>query len=137
MFRDALSASLSLLCDETGLSYAAASRLCHCSSRCFRNIVHRVSVPNIDVLEGICDGFGKTPNCLLQVTPDMEKDSYRTPMRVEFVYAYRSGKDTVCFPICPRCVRTMEREYQSFCDRCGQRLSWHGFNKAAIIMRPD
>ena len=28
------------------------------------------------------------------------------------------------YPICPRCRTSLEREYQSFCDRCGQALSW-------------
>lgn len=27
-------------------------------------------------------------------------------------------------PVCPRCNRTLDREYQKFCDRCGQRLAW-------------
>lgn len=25
---------------------------------------------------------------------------------------------------CPRCDRTIDREYQRFCDQCGQRLAW-------------
>ena len=28
------------------------------------------------------------------------------------------------YPVCPRCQRTIERDYQSFCDRCGQYLEW-------------
>ena len=26
----------------------------------------------------------------------------------------------------------MEREYQLFCDRCGQRLNWSGFDECEV-----
>ena len=137
MYPDALSDSLSRLCDETGLTYEAASRHCRCSSQYFSAIIRRKSVPSIAVLENLCDGFGKTPNCLLQVSDDMQEKSYRTPMRVEAVRAFRWGNSFSAFPICPRCQSTMEREYQAFCDRYGQRLSWRGFRHAAILMPPS
>ena len=136
MYPDALSASLSRLCDETGLTYEAASRRCHCSSQYFGNIIRRKSVPSVAILENLCDGFGKTPNCLLQVSPGLEEESYRTPMRIEAVCAYRWDNRFASFPVCPRCDSTMEREYQAFCDRCGQRLSWRGFRRAAVLIAP-
>ena len=136
MYLDALSASLSRLCDETGLNYEDASQLCHCSSRYFSRIIRRTSVPTIAVLEGLCDGFGKTPNCLLQVSSDTEGDSYRAAMRAEAVRACRWGNGTLSYPACRRCDSTMEREYQAFRDRCGQRLSWRGFDRAAILLPP-
>ena len=60
--------------------------------------------------------------------------SYRTPMAVTSVRALRtfSGSMTT-YPICPRCHNTMEHEYQSFCDRCGQALDWKGLSKAEVI----
>lgn len=57
---------------------------------------------------------------------------YRQPMPVRELVRYRSGET---FPICPQCGCSMEREYQRFCDRCGQRLGWKGFRKAQIIQR--
>lgn len=35
--------------------------------------------------------------------------------------------------VCPRCKATLEREFVSFCDRCGQHLSWKGYRKAKIV----
>ena len=35
--------------------------------------------------------------------------------------------------VCPRCGMTMDREFMSFCDRCGQRLGWNAYKKAKII----
>lgn len=37
------------------------------------------------------------------------------------------------YPVCPRCGISMEREYQRFCDHCGQRLSWKDYGRAQII----
>ena len=44
---------------------------------------------------------------------------FRQPMPVRELARYRSGGT---FPICPQCGSSMEREYQNYCDRCGQRL---------------
>ena len=45
--------------------------------------------------------------------------TYRWPMQVKAVCSYKQGAE---FPRCPRCRITMERKYQRFFDRCGQRL---------------
>ena len=50
--------------------------------------------------------------------------SYRFPMEVTEKFSY---KEKYNYPICPRCKITLEREYQSFCDRCGQALNWHNY----------
>ena len=36
------------------------------------------------------------------------------------------------FPVCPRCNSSLEREYQSYCDRCGQCLDWKEYRKAKM-----
>jgi len=63
--------------------------------------------------------------------------SYRHRLRITAVRAYKSRFGLTSFPICPRCKITMEREYQSFCDRCGQALYWKGFGKAKIVRSPS
>lgn len=55
--------------------------------------------------------------------------TYRAPMPVTKAITYTS--DT--YPICPRCDRSLEREYMSFCDRCGQKLNWDFFDYAKVI----
>lgn len=32
------------------------------------------------------------------------------------------------YPVCPRCGRSLDREYMNFCDFCGQRLAWEVFH---------
>ena len=41
-------------------------------------------------------------------------------------------RDETAYPLCPRCRITMEREYQFFCRRCGQRLDWSEYRSAGI-----
>ena len=55
------------------------------------------------------------------------------PLRVSKVIAF---PDSSSYPVCPNCNTTLEREYQRFCDRCGQRLDWRDFEHAQIIY-PD
>ena len=59
--------------------------------------------------------------------------SYRHKLRITAVRAYKSHFGLTSFPVCPRCKKTMEREYQSYCDRCGQALLWKGFAKGKIL----
>lgn len=55
--------------------------------------------------------------------------SYRTSMRVTECITYDNYS---AYPICPKCNCTFEREYQTFCDRCGQKLSWTGYYNAVV-----
>lgn len=56
--------------------------------------------------------------------------AFRVPMPVTQLRLM--GQDGA-YPLCPQCRITLEREYQCFCDRCGQRLSWKYYSKAQVI----
>lgn len=56
----------------------------------------------------------------------LDGHSYRLPRPVVEVRTFPDG----AYPLCPRCHRTVEREYMSYCDRCGQCLDWNGFDTA-------
>ena len=66
--------------------------------------------------------------------PDEIKESlsYRIPLQVTAVKLFLVNSSDA-YPICPKCTQTMDREYQAFCDRCGQKLNWKGFSKAKVI----
>ena len=55
--------------------------------------------------------------------------SYRVPLPVTKVIAYAN----TTYPVCPRCAVSLDREYMSFCDRCGQKLNWDLFEHAMVI----
>lgn len=59
--------------------------------------------------------------------------AYRIPMEVRTIRVLGCGTGAGAYPVCPRCERTLDREYQLFCDRCGQALSWKHFSSAAVI----
>lgn len=58
--------------------------------------------------------------------------SYRSPMRITEMMVYMTMYGRTGYYVCPRCRVTLERDYMSFCDRCGQRLNWDSSSKATI-----
>lgn len=62
-----------------------------------------------------------------------EAESFRIPMPVTEIRLFR---DRTAYPVCPRCHMTLEREYQAFCDRCGQALNWSSFQNAMVVIIP-
>ena len=54
----------------------------------------------------------------------MDSVSYRIPLQVTEYRTYTKGNT---YPVCPRCKVCIEREYMSFCDRCGQCLAWEEY----------
>lgn len=56
--------------------------------------------------------------------------AFRKPMAVTQLRWFRTDWT---YPVCPQCSISLEREYQRFCDRCGQRLGWKDYEHARII----
>ena len=97
----------------------------------------RLSVSIIDLISDtkgpISSGAG--PN---QETPETTAESYRFPIPVTEVFYYvDSLAGPTTYPICPRCHTTISREFQSFCDRCGQALNWEGLKQAVIRVKME
>lgn len=63
----------------------------------------------------------------------IEAVSYRIPRPVTSGLQYPSGD---IYPLCPRCDRSLDREYMEFCNCCGQHLSWRGLAFATVIQTP-
>jgi predicted amidophosphoribosyltransferase len=61
-----------------------------------------------------------------------EAMSYRLPLNVTEVFVLHNK---YIYPVCPRCRTSFEREYQAYCDRCGQKLGWSEFKKAKLIFK--
>ncbi len=61
---------------------------------------------------------------------DNSAESFRKPMAVDEIHLLHNE---LAFSVCPRCRLTLEREYQSYCDRCGQALDWTYFKKARVV----
>lgn len=74
----------------------------------------------------------KRPLRRLAVLPVLDELFYRFPMKVTEAHVFRSAFSETSYPVCPRCGRTMEREYMFFCSRCGQQLDWENYGHARI-----
>ena len=134
MFLDNLSANVLHLCDFYHLSYERASERCDLSERYFGSIARGKTAPTMLTLEKLCTGFDLTPNDLLIASAMQQELAYRQPLPVTQVRCYHSISGQTGFPVCPRCGYTMEREYQRYCDRCGQRLDWQEFGRAVVLL---
>ena len=128
MFSANLSSSILRLCGMYKLSYEAASERCELSPRYFAQIARGKTSPSILTLEKLCIGFDRTPNDLLIPSSSHPQEiSYLIPMPVTEVRRFQGTSGLIAFPVCPHCGQTMEREFQSYCDRCGQCLDWERF----------
>lgn len=61
--------------------------------------------------------------------------SYRLPKTVTEAFFCKLNDGFNAYPICPTCKISFEREFQCYCDRCGQKLDWTGFNYDTCIRR--
>ena len=55
--------------------------------------------------------------------------AYRIPMTITKVIVFPNGN---AYPVCPHCNISLEREFQNYCDRCGQALNWKQYSNAVI-----
>ncbi len=55
--------------------------------------------------------------------------TFRIPMSIRESILFPGD---LIFPICPRCDVSLEREYQNYCDRCGQALDWNKYDTVPI-----
>lgn len=64
---------------------------------------------------------------------DDSPESYRKGMSVNEVMAFDTWFGKTGYYVCPRCKITMDREFMSFCDRCGQKLDWKYYRRVRVI----
>ena len=134
MFNGNLSKSILRICDVRNLSYESISALCDISVRYLGSIARGRANPTLLVLEKLCTGLQVAPDELLGVSRNKQAWLYRQPMRLLTVRQYPACTGGMSlYPVCPRCHYTMEREYQAFCDHCGQRIYWSFLRYAALI----
>ena len=55
-----------------------------------------------------------------------------TPKALEVHTVRYWPKDPGANPVCPNCTITLDRGYQCYCDRCGQKLSWNKYYRGNV-----
>ncbi len=67
-----------------------------------------------------------------------EMASFQIPMKVNEMVRFQTyAHQYDLYYICPRCKISLERDFMSYCDRCGQRLDWKDYKKAKIVDSKD
>ena len=59
--------------------------------------------------------------------------SFFYPLPTAGLCAVHIYKDETAYAPCPRCKGIIDREYQFFCDSCGQRIDWFGLDDAKEV----
>ena len=92
------------------------------------NALHRLSVALSEPFNSVVATRSTDP----PTNEEFADALYRLPARVNQVAVFRNGAS---YPICPRCKNTLAREYQSYCDRCGQCLNWKEYRTAPYLYK--
>lgn len=127
MFSKNLSAALLRIIDEREMTQEDLAEICDLSPRFIGNIIRGHSSMRLDTFEKLCSGLDVTPDQIL--IPDKHPTDCAATQVTHVLYNENTGG----YPICPVCKRTIEREYQSFCERCGTRLGWKDFKTAKVV----
>jgi len=129
----ALAKNVKKIRTEMKLSQLKFAMECDISLDILNQIERERTNPRLSTLQKICAYVGCSVAELLRVDePTDEKLSYRDELTVTHAIVAENGYS---FAICPRCNNSFEREYQAFCDRCGQKLGWKNYKKATKILR--
>lgn len=130
MFSKNLSEALNNFLESEDITQEELAERCDLSSRFIGNIVRGHSQMRLDTFEQICAALEVTPNDILIPEQSRPIDKSQIMQVSQILYI---SELTGSFPVCPACKVTLEREYQNYCDRCGQRLGWKGFRQAEVI----
>ncbi|MCR4772418.1 MAG: helix-turn-helix transcriptional regulator [Oscillospiraceae bacterium] len=135
MFAKKLSAAIAQLCKERNWSLEEAAERCDLNPDIFCNIANGHMLPAPILPEKLCRVFRLLPQELLPASVVCRELAFRIPMKVtkrrgfiECLFGFTA------YPICPQCGLSLAREYQCFCDRCGQQLCWNRYSKAETVL---
>lgn len=64
---------------------------------------------------------------------NVSAEAFRNPMVVNKILIFYNCYGETGYYVCPRCEVSLERDFVSYCDRCGQALDWKQYKKATRI----
>lgn len=67
-------------------------------------------------------GKKRKPVVNVKIDVHLRQDSKQKPMQI--TETRHSGGSAWVYYVCPRCGSSVEREYQKYCESCGQKLAW-------------
>ncbi len=134
MFSKELASKILKFADERNMTLEALSEKSGLSRRFINNVTSGRQVPTLNSLEKLCSALEVEPNDLL--ISEKSKDQERAiAMLVNTVYCSSKENPSAYTPVCPYCNALLQNDWQSYCDNCGQKLSWKHFLESKVIMQ--
>ena len=136
MFSKELATKILKHIDERNMTLESLSEISGLSRRFISNVTSGKQVPTLDSFEKLCSALELEPNDLL--ISDKSKNQERSiAMSVNTVYCNNQDNLSTYIPICPCCNTLLQNDWQSYCDDCGQKLSWkHYINSKIVVQKP-
>lgn len=87
---------------------------------------------------------GRRERSRIRMEKAMQQVIGRPDICIEFIFSDNAqevtavqyyGKETAGYPLCPGCGFGVEREYQNYCEVCGQRLLWNRFARDQVTVK--
>lgn len=134
MFANELPTKILKLIDEKNMTIEALSKASGISRRFITNITSGKQVPSLHTLEKLCSALEVEPNDLL-INDKSKNEERSVAMCVNTTYCNNQKTPFTYTPVCPYCNSLLQNNWQSYCDICGQKLSWKHFINSKIIMQ--
>lgn len=133
MFAKEFASNLLRVVNERNMTLVSLAEASGLTREYIGNIASGKQVPTLTSFEKICSALELEPNDLL--INDKSKIGERAKvMRVNTVYCQRKGNVISYIPVCPCCNSLLPNDWQSYCDKCGQRLSWERYINSKVTM---
>lgn len=126
MFTKELSQKIVKLIDERNLTVEALANAAGLTREYVTNIKNGRQVPSLTSFEKLCSALEVEPNDLLLSNKSSQPGKCVAKQVTDIYYP---GKPTAeqYFPICPTCKALLHSNWESYCNLCGQKLSWSNF----------
>ena len=132
MYSKELSAHLIKIIDERELTVEALATAAGLTREYLTKVKNGKHVASLTTLEKLCTALELNPNDLLLNEKSMQQDKSKSK-QVNTMYCQKKGDTFTYTPICPACNSMLHSNWQSYCDFCGQRLSWESYIDSKVI----
>ena len=132
MFTKEFATKLLKIIDERNMTLESVADAAKLSSRFISNIITGRQKPTLDSFEKICSALQLEPNDLL-ISDKSKQPEKSKPMAVTKIFCRDRSNAYTYRAVCPSCNRPLSSDWQSYCDRCGQRLNWEQYSKADLV----
>lgn len=132
MFTKELSTKLLKIIDERNMTLESLSEAAGLSRKFIGNVTSGKQVPTLNSFERICSALELEPNDLLINSKSKTTDKSKA-MYVDTSYCNLKSNVVTYIPVCPRCNSLLDNDWQSYCDDCGQKLSWKRYTNSRVV----